>query len=50
MKYRLLYIASGIVYKLYCFFCGVCHKLARLHNRIYIQIFGEDEVDNGNDD
>jgi hypothetical protein len=47
MKYRLLCIASKIVYKLYLLFYGVCHKLGRLHYRIYIKIFREDEVNNG---
>ena len=50
MKYRLLFIASKIVYKLYLFFYGVCHKLERLHDRIYVEIFREDEVNNGNND
>ena len=50
MKYRLLCTASKIVYKLYLFFHGICHKLERLHYKIYIQIFREDEVDNGTDD
>lgn len=50
MKHRLLCAASKIVYKLYLFFYGVCHKLERLHYRIYVQIFREDEVNNGNDD
>lgn len=50
MKHILLCTASKIVYKLYCFFYGICHKLERLHYRIYIQIFREDEVDNGDND
>lgn len=47
MKYILLRTASAIVFKLYLFFYGVCHRLERLHYRIYVQIFREDEVDNG---
>lgn len=44
MKYRLLYVASMIVFKLYLFFYRICHKLEQLHYRIYVQIFREDEV------
>ena len=46
MKHILLCTASKIVYKLYLFFHGICHKLERLHYRIYVQIFREDEVNN----
>ncbi len=38
MKHILLYTASTIVFKLYLFFHGICHRLERLHYRIYVQI------------
>lgn len=43
MKHILLCTASKIVYKLYLFFYGICHKLGELHYKIYVQIFREDE-------
>lgn len=46
MKITLLWIASTIVFKLYRFFYAMCHKLERLHYRIYVQIFREDEANN----